>query len=104
VTNVTGEVQTPNCLHFNITGTFTFNEQIIGTAYLTDTQPDFGPSYLHVIYPAKISLELFLSRFNQTGDFIIVDHYTLTINTSPASHKQGLEITQQDSMRLMEHS
>jgi len=100
--HVTGEVQNTGtqALHFNLTGTFyDSTSKIIGTAYLTDTQPDFGPSYLHVILPGKTSpFELFLSRFNQTGDFIMVDHYTLTINTSPARlFKQGLEITQQDS-------
>jgi hypothetical protein len=100
--HVTGEVQNTGtqALHFNITGTFyDSTSKIIGTACLTDTQPDFGPSYLHLILPDKTSpFELFLSRFNQTGDFIMVDHYTLAIHTSPASlYKQGLEITQQDS-------
>jgi hypothetical protein len=100
---VAGEVQNvgTEALHFNITANFyDSNNEIIGTAFLSDTLADVPPSYLHVLLPGKKSpFQIYLSRFDEvTGDFRLVDHYSLKLTTSQASNFQsGLEILSQNS-------
>jgi hypothetical protein len=100
---VAGEVQNvgTEALHFNITANFyDSNNEIIGTAFLSDTLADVPPSYLHVLLPGKKSpFQIYLSRFDEvTGDFRLVDHYSLKLTTSQASNFQsGLEILSQSS-------
>jgi len=100
--HVAGEVRNvgAQALHFNMTCTFyDSSNNKIGIAYLTDTSADFGPSYLHVLLPGKTSpFRISLSRFNPEGDFILVDHYAITINASITTlYKLGLEIMQHES-------
>lgn len=99
---VAGEVKNygAEAQKFNITATFYDNEgYIIGTSYLFDSNPDASPCYLHVLLPnAKSPFEIWFSRFDEEGNFRLVDHYDLTINTSPAdNYSPGLEITSQSS-------
>jgi hypothetical protein len=100
---VAGEVQNvgTEALNFNITADFyDSNNEIVGTAFLSDTLADVPPSYLHVLLPGKKSpFQIYLSRFDEeTGDFRLVDHYSLKLTTSQASNFQpGLEILSQSS-------
>jgi len=100
---VAGEVQNVGAQahHFNVTGEFyDSNNEIVGTSLLIDTMPDWAPSYLHVVLPGKKSpFTVYLSRFDEeTGDFRLVDHYSLKVTTSPATNYQsGFEIVSQSS-------
>ena len=104
--HVAGEVQNigTQALHFNITGEFyDSNNEIIGISFLTDTQPDWAPSYLHVVLPGKKSpFTVYLSRFDEeTGDFRTVDHYSLKVTTSQATNYQsGFEMVSQSSHEI----
>jgi hypothetical protein len=101
--HVAGEVQNvgTQALNFNITAQFyDSNNQIVGTAFLSDTLADQAPSYLHVVLPGKKSpFQIYLSRFDDvTGDFRLVDHYSLTVTSSPANlYQSGFEILSQSS-------
>ncbi len=95
---VAGEVQNvgTQALHFNVTAEFyNSNNEIIGSGFLSDSHT----SYLHVLLPGKKSpFVIFFSRFNEVGDFRPVDHYSLTITSSPANlYQSGFEIMSQSS-------
>jgi hypothetical protein len=98
---VAGEVQNvgTQALHFNVTAEFyDSNNEIIGSGFLSDSHT----SYLHVLLPGKKSpFVIFLSRFNEAGDFIPVDHYSLKVTTSPATlYQSGFEIISQSSHEI----
>jgi hypothetical protein len=85
---VAGEVQNigAEALHFNITALFyNADGSIIGTSFLSDSYSDTSPCYLHVLLPGMRSpFAVWLSRFDETGTFRLVDHYRLEVSTSPA--------------------
>jgi hypothetical protein len=87
-------------LRFNVTAEFyDSSNEIVGTAFLSDSLADVAPSYLHVLLPGKKSpFVIVLSRFNEGGDFRMVDHYSLKVTSSPANlYKSGFEILSQSS-------
>jgi len=100
---VAGEVKNVGieALHFNITAEFyDSNNEIVGTAFLSDTLADAPPSYLHVLLPGKKSpFQIYLSRFDEvTGIFRLVDHYSLKLSSSPANlYHSGFEMVSQSS-------
>jgi hypothetical protein len=99
---VVGEVQNSGsqAQKFNITATFYDGEgYILGSSYLSDSNPDASPCYMHVLLPnAKSPFEIWFSRFDEEGNFRLVDHYELVVNTSPAgTYFPSLEITSQSS-------
>jgi len=99
---VAGEVQNVGvqALRFNVTAEFyDSSNEIVGTAFLSDSLADVAPSYLHVLLPGKKSpFVIVLSRFNEGGDFRMVDHYSLKVTSSPANlYKSGFEILSQSS-------
>jgi hypothetical protein len=85
---VAGEVQNNDAeaLHFNITAVFyDADGSVIGTSFLSDSFSDTSPVYLHVLLPNRRSpFAVWFSRFDETGNFRLVDHYTLEVSTSPA--------------------
>ncbi len=72
---------------------------ILGTSYLSDSLPEAAPCYLHVLLPDhKSPFSVWFSRFDEQGNFRLVDHYDLVINTSPASiYHPGLVILSNNS-------
>ena len=72
--------------HFNITATFyDAAGSILDTAYLSDSNPDTSPCYLHVLLPnEKSPFAVWFSRFDEQGNFRVVDHYDLAVTTSQA--------------------
>jgi hypothetical protein len=85
---VAGEVKNSGseALHFNLTATFyDAAGSIIGTSFLSDSSSDTSPCYLHVLLPnEKSPFALWFSRFDEQGNFRLVDHYELVVSTSPA--------------------
>lgn len=99
---VAGEVSNTGdqAFHFNITALFYDSKgELIGSSSLSDSLADAAPSYLHVILPGKKSpFTIFLSRFNETGHFRLVDHYSLAVITTPATlFRSGFKIVSQSS-------
>jgi hypothetical protein len=99
---IAGEVQNDaiQALYFNITADFyNANNEIIASAFLTDSLTDTPPSYLHVILPAEKSpFMIYLSRFDDAGNFRLVDHYDLRITSSNASNfRSGFQIISESS-------
>jgi hypothetical protein len=84
---VAGEVQNTGseALHFNITATFyDADGNVVGSSFISDTFSETSPCYLHVLLPGKRSpFTVWLSRFDETGAFRLVDHYNLEVSTSP---------------------
>lgn len=85
---VAGEVKNfgSEAQHFNVTATFYDSTgSILGTSYLSDSLPDASPCYLHVLLPnEKSPFLLWFSRFDEQGNFRLVDHYDLVVTNSPA--------------------
>ena len=85
---VAGEVKNfgSDAQHFNITATFyDVLGSILGSSYLSDSLPDASPCYLHVLLPnQKAPFSVWFSRFDEQGNFRLVDHYDLVVTTSPA--------------------
>jgi hypothetical protein len=87
-------------IHFNITVNFYDSDNtLIATKYLTDSYTETPPSFLHVLLPDKKSpFAIYLSRYDETGNFRLVDHYTLQVSTSQTNaFHTGFEITSQTS-------
>jgi hypothetical protein len=84
---VAGEVQNTGseALHFNITATFyDADGNVVGSSFISDKFSETSPCYLHVLLPGKRSpFTVWLSRFDETGAFRLVDHYNLEVSTSP---------------------
>jgi hypothetical protein len=72
---------------------------IIGSAYLSDSSFDTSPCYLHVLLPnEKSPFALWFSRFDEQGNFRLVDHYDLVVNSSPAgTYYPSLAVTSHSS-------
>jgi hypothetical protein len=85
---VAGEVQNvgAEALHFNITAVFyDASGNVIGSSFLSDSSSDTSPCYLHVLLPGRSSpFTVWFSRFDETGLFRVVDHYSLQVSTSSA--------------------
>jgi hypothetical protein len=85
---IAGEVQNvgAEALHFNITAVFyDAGGSVIGTSFLSDSFSDASPCFLHVLLPNRRSpFAVWFSRFDETGNFRLVDHYSLDVSTSPA--------------------
>jgi hypothetical protein len=85
---VAGEVKNfgSEAQQFNVTATFYDSSgSILGTSYLSDSLPDASPCYLHILLPdQKSPFSVWFSRFDEQGNFRLVDHYDLVITTSPA--------------------
>ena len=85
---VVGEVENSgsNPQKFNLTATFYDSSgAILGTSYLSDSLPDASACYLHVLLPnQKSPFLVWFSRFDQQGNFRLVDHYELVLTTSLA--------------------
>jgi hypothetical protein len=99
---IAGEVQNEGtqALQFNITADFYDSNGIItASAFLTDSFTDTPPSYLHVLLPGEKSpFTIYLSRFDDTGNFRLVDHYNLRITASNASNfRSGFQILSESS-------
>jgi len=99
---VAGEVKNfgSEAQQFNVTATFYDAEgNILGTSYLSDSSSDTSPCYLHVLLPnEKSPFALWLSRFDEQGNFRLVDHYDLVVKTSPAGiYHPSLEIISNSS-------
>jgi hypothetical protein len=99
---VVGEVKNfgSEALQFNLTATFYDSSgYVLGTSYLSDSIPDASGCYLHVLLPdAKSPFQIWFSRFDEQGDFRLVDHYDLTVISSPAgAFSPGLEIVSHSS-------
>jgi hypothetical protein len=102
---IAGEVQNEGtqALNFNITDDFyNSNGEIITSAFLTDSLTDSAPSYLHVLLPGEKSpFVIYLSRFDNTGNFRLVDHYDLRITSSNASNfRSGFHILSESSHQI----
>jgi hypothetical protein len=85
---------------FNVTTTFyDAAGSILGTAYLSDSLTDSPPCYLHVLLPnQKSPFSVWFSRFDEQGNFRLVDHYDLVLTTSPAgTYQPSLEILSNSS-------
>jgi len=100
--NVAGEVQNigDEALHFNITAVFyDADGSIIGDSFLSDRFSGTSPCYLHVLLPGRRSpFAVWFSRFDETGNFRVVDHYSLEVSTSPAEDfHSGLAIVSNSS-------
>jgi uncharacterized membrane protein len=99
---VAGEVQNngEGATHFNITTNFYDSDNnLIVTKYLTDSYTETPPSFLHVLLPDKKSpFAIYLSRYDETGNFRLIDHYTLQVSTSQTNaFHTGFEIISQTS-------
>ena len=72
---------------FNLTATFyDASGTVLGASYLSDSLPDAPPCYLHVLLSSQKSpFLLWFSRFDDQGNFRVVDHYDLVLATSPAN-------------------
>jgi hypothetical protein len=85
---VAGEVQNVGAetVHFNITAVFyDVGGSVIGTSFLSDSSSDTSPCYFHVLLPDRRSpFTVWFSRFDETGYFRVVDHYSLQVSTSSA--------------------
>ena len=99
---VAGEVENfgSEAQKFNVTATFYDGAgSILGTAYLSDSLTDASPCYLHVLLPnQKSPFSVWFSRFDEQGNFRLVDHYDLVLTTSPAgTYRHSLEILSNSS-------
>jgi hypothetical protein len=99
---VAGEVKNSGSevLHFNLTATFyDAAGSIIGTSFLSDSSSDTSPCYLHVLLPnEKSPFALWFSRFDEQGNFRLVDRYDLVVSTAPVGFYQpGLSIISNSS-------
>jgi hypothetical protein len=99
---IAGEVQNNGigATHFNITANFYDSDNnLIVTKYLTDSYTETPPSFLHVLLPDKKSpFAIYLSRYDETGNFRLIDHYTLQVSTSQTNaFHTGFEIISQTS-------
>ena len=99
---VAGEVKNSGseALHFNLTATF-YDEagSIIGTSFLSDSSSDTSPCYLHVLLPnEKSPFAIWFSRFDEQGNFRLVDRYDLVVSSVPAGiYQPGLAIISNSS-------
>jgi hypothetical protein len=85
---------------FNVTATFYDGAgSILGTAYLSDSLTDAPPCYLHVLLPnQKSPFSVWFSKFDEQGNFRLVDHYDLVLTTSPAgTYQPSLEVLSKSS-------
>ena len=99
---VAGEVKNSGseAQHFNLTATFyDAAGSIIGTSFLSDSSHDTSPCYLHVLLPnEKSPFALWLSRFDEQGNFRLVERYDLVVSTAPAGiYHPGLAIISHSS-------
>jgi hypothetical protein len=99
---VAGEVKNSGSevLHFNLTATFyDAAGSIIGTSFLSDSSSDTSPCYLHVLLPnEKSPFALWFSRFDEQGNFRLVDRYDLVVSTVPVGfYQSGLSIISNSS-------
>ncbi len=99
---VAGEVENfgSTSQKFNLTATFYDSSgTILGTSYLSDFLPDAPACYLHVLLPnQKSPFLLWFSRFDQQGNFRMVDRYEIVLTTSLAdSYHPGLVIVSSSS-------
>ncbi len=99
---VAGEVENlgSEAQKFNLTATFyDASGTIFGTSYLSDSLPDAPACYLHALLPnQKSPFLLWFSRFDDQGNFRVVDNYDLVLTTSPAeTYNPSLEIVSKSS-------
>jgi hypothetical protein len=99
---VAGEVENfgSEAQKFNVTATFyDASGSILGTAYLSDSLADASPCNLHVVLPnQKSPFSVWFSRFDEQGNFRLVDRYAVVITTSPAgTYHSSLEILSNNS-------
>ncbi len=99
---VAGEVKNfgSEAQQFNITAMFyDAAGSLLGTSFLSDSSSDTSPCYLHVLLPNERSpFSLWFSRFDEQGNFRLVDHYDLVVTNAPAGiYHPGIEITSNSS-------
>ena len=100
---VAGEVENfgSEAQQFNLTATFyDASGSILGTSYLSNSIPDAPACYLHVLLSnQKSPFLLWFSRFDEQGNFRVVDHYELVLTTSPAGSYQPSLVILSNSSR-----
>ncbi len=90
----------PEAQQFNITATFyDAGGVILGTSFLSDSSSDTSPCYLHVLLPnEKSPFALWFSRFDEQGNFRLVDHYDLVMSTAaPGVYHPSLAVISNSS-------
>ncbi len=91
---------------FNLTATFyDASGTILGTSYLSDSLADAPACYLHVLLSSQKSPFLLgFSRFDDQGNFRVVDHYDLVLTTSSADTYYPSLVIESNSSREADSS
>jgi hypothetical protein len=99
---VAGEVENlgSEAQKFNLTATFyDASGTMLGASYLSDSLPDAPACYLHALLSSQKSpFLMWFSRFDDQGNYRVVDHYDLILTVSPANtYYPGLVIASNSS-------